>query len=93
MAPITPALSISALLAGYPTTAVAPNFILTVHNSHVWLTHADGRRRRAQYTGLQGSRPKKKKKVTLEFVLHPGNTVSTVFSQPHTEKLGGGQPA
>lgn len=61
-APIPSALSVSALLAGHPITAVAPNFVLAGYNSRLWLTQADGGRTRAQYTGLQGSWPKKKKK-------------------------------
>lgn len=37
--------------------------------------------------------PAKKKGESQEFVLQPGNTASTVFSQTHTEKEGGRQCA
>lgn len=85
MTPVPPPLSISAFSAGHPRTTVD----LTGHNSRLWLTRPDGERKKKQYTGLQVSQPpRKKKKTPQEFLLNPGNTDSTVFSQPHTEMEG-----
>lgn len=85
---LLPPLSISALSAGHPITAVAPNFDLPSHNSRLWLTRSHGGRTRAQYTGLQGIRQKNPQ----EFCCIPATQPVTVFSQPHTEKKRGKEP-
>lgn len=51
-APSAPALSISALSSDPPISAVAPNFVFPPWNSHVWLTPADGGKKRAQWPSL-----------------------------------------